>query len=114
MDSKQHTYIFEGKVVHGEGYGRKLGFPTVNIHIQDVEHLPPGVYSGEVSLDDKEYKAGIVISPTEKIESHLIGYSGNAYGKIVKIKINQFLRKHEKFASEAELIAQIKKDISQC
>lgn len=108
------SHIFTGKVVHGDGYGRKLGFPTVNLHIQDIELLPPGVYSGTVLMENSEYRAGIVISHQNKIEAHLIGYSGDAYGKEVTLIIKKFLRKYEKFNTEEELIAQITKDISQC
>lgn len=108
------SHIFTGKVVHGDGYGRKIGFPTVNLHIEDVGELPPGVYSGSVILEHTEYRAGVVIGPHSKVEAHLIGYSGDAYGLEVTLKINKFLRKYEKFETERELIDQITKDISQC
>ena len=106
----------KGKVIKGDGYGRKLGFPTVNLNSETrAEALPPpGVYVGMVILENKKYKTGIVIGPDNKIEAHLIGYDGDAYGKQVSLQINKFLREYKNFDTEKELIAQIKKDIEIC
>ena len=110
-------YELEGKVVEGNGYGRKLGFPTVNLDIKE-EHekeLPPeGVYAGTALLEDKEYRAGIVVGPEEKIEAHLIGYKGDAYEKTVVLKLQRFLRPYQKFETEEALKKQIEKDLSEC
>ncbi len=101
-------------MIKGDGYGRKLGFPTVNLEIR-TEALPPeGVYAGVATLDNVKYKAGIVSDPLKKIEAHLIGYNGDAYGKEVTLEIKKFLRAFKKFDIEEELIIQIKKDIEQC
>jgi len=103
-----------GIVIKGNSYGRKLGFPTVNLDV-DVKMLPPqGVYSGFSILEGKEYNAGIVVGPGNKIEAHLIGYNGDAYGKEVTLEIKKFLREFKKFDTEEELIIQIKKDIELC
>jgi FAD synthase len=113
-------YTIKGKVIKGDGYGRKIGFPTVNLGSSNTEALPPyGIYSGIVNLSGKKYKAGIVIGPLNKknlpkIEAHLIGYDGDAYGKQVSLQIKKFLRKYKKFKTEKELIAQIKKDLKKC
>ena len=107
-------YTISGKVIRGDGYGRKLGFPTINLGI-DTETLPPeGVYAGKVILDHKEYRAGIVFGPREKVEAHLIGYNGDAYGKEVTLEVNKFLREYKKFDTEEELIEQIGKDLKKC
>ncbi|OGI59484.1 hypothetical protein A3C60_01570 [Candidatus Nomurabacteria bacterium RIFCSPHIGHO2_02_FULL_37_45] len=111
-------YTIKGKVIRGDGYGRKLGFPTVNLETNAKELPKEGVYSGMATFDGKEYCAGIVIGPKEndqhKIEAHLIGYSDDAYEKEVILKINKFLREYKKFETEEELIVQIKKDIDIC
>ena len=96
------NYVISGKVIRGDGYGRKIGFPTVNLETEKsrTEALPPeGVYRGTVMLNTEflTYKAGIVIGPNEKIEAHLIGYKGDAYGKQVTLEIQKFLRKYKKF-----------------
>lgn len=132
------NYVITGRVIRGDGYGRKIGFPTVNLETKDV--LPPtGVYSGVASLDEKDYRAGIIIRPRGKvdpvrsrplehesvtvtsgrpasngIEAHLIGYNGDTYGKTVVLEVKKFLREYKKFDTEEELIAQIKLDLQEC
>ncbi len=106
--------VITGKVIKGDGYGRKLGFPTVNLEVGEQELPKEGVYAGEVSLEGKIYRAGIAIDPKRKIDAHLLGYAGDAYGKQVEFKINKFLREYKNFDTEEELIIQIKKDMSLC
>jgi riboflavin kinase/FMN adenylyltransferase len=104
-----------GIVIHGDGYGKKIGFPTVNLKTKTEARLPfSGVYAGSGELGGKNYRAGIVIGPHDKIEAHLIGFSGDAYGKKVVLRLEKFLRPYKNFSSEQELIEQIKKDIEQC
>ena len=113
-------YIYSGKVIKGDAYGRKIGFPTINIDRKNFSRLEKkpalGIYAGKALLNKKEYKAGIVIGPIDKkglpkLEAHLVGYNGNAYGKVAVLEVNKFLRKFKKFKTEEELIAQIKKDL---
>ncbi len=119
------NYIIKGRVIKGEGYGKKIGFPTANlsrngIHTEHTEALPPyGVYAGFVFIGTKNYRAGIVIGPLDrkglpKIEAHLVGFKGNLYGKKIILHLNKFLRKFRKFETERELIIQIKKDLEKC
>lgn len=74
------------------------------------------MYAGKVKLSGRIYGAGIIIGPLNKkglpkIEAHLIGFSGSAYGKTAIFEIKKFIRKFKKFKSEKELIVQIKKDL---
>lgn len=114
---------FKGTVIHGDKYGTKIGFPTINIDRRNFNSLKEkikfGIYSGEVLLNRKVYKAGIIIGPIDKkglpkLEAHLLNYKGNAYGKIVVFKLEKFLRKYKVFKTEQELINQIKQDINLC
>ena len=106
-------YKISGKVIHGDGYGKKIGFPTINLKTADK--LPEtGVYFGVGILENKKYKAGIVIDPNGKVDAHLIGYNNDAYGNMATLEIHKFLRKFKTFKTEKELIAQIKKDIEIC
>lgn len=107
-------YIISGIVIRGDGYGKKLGFPTVNLKIKEKKLPSGGVYSGVAELEGKKYRAGIVIGPNNKIEAHLIGYNGDAYSAKVILRIKNFLREYKKFNTEEELVAQIKKDITAC
>src|SRR3989338_10813232 len=108
------NHVISGTVVKGDGYGRKLGFPTVNLDSQ-IESKPlSGVYAGNAILEEVNYKAGIVINNEGRIEAHLIGYAGDAYGKSVTLEIKKFIREYKKFDSEEELIIQIRKDMELC
>lgn len=100
--------VLAGKVKKGKGYGRTIGFPTLNI--ENNSNIKHGIYAGRVVLGKKIYKAGIVIGETA--EAYLVGYRGNAYGKIATFKIKKFIRKFKKFKTEKELIEQIKKDVA--
>lgn len=113
-----------GKVIQGDGYGRKLGFPTVNLQVDiKAEELPSsGVYAGFAKLMSNTecltFRAGIVIGPEtngqKKVEAHLIGYDGDAYGKMVTLEVGKFIREFKKFNTEEELKKQIKDDIEKC
>lgn len=112
----------QGKVVQGEKFGRKLGFPTANLDrrqwIRQKMKIPHGVYGGQVKLPNgKKYKAGIVIGPLDKrglpkLEAHLIGFKGNLYGKRLTFYPTKFIRKFTTYQNEQLLKQQIKKDIA--
>ena len=110
----QKSITISGVVIRGDGYGRKIGFPTTNLDVKNQELPAAGVYAGHAILEDKKYQAGIVIGPGIKVEAHLIGYGGDAYGKDVILEINKFLREYKNFKTEIELIEQITKDIELC
>ena len=104
--------IVTGKIIKGYGYGKKLGFPTINIETGAQELPKEGVYTGGVTLEGKEYGAGIVVGPGSKVEAHLLGYADDAYGKEATIMIDKFIREYKKFDTEEELIKQINSDIN--
>ncbi len=110
----KNIVTISGKVVKGDGYGQKLGFPTVNLDLNVLGLIAPGVYIGSVILEKKNYRAGIAVNPEGKIDAHLIGYNGDAYGKEVTLQLETFLREYKKFNTEEELKIQIKKDIDIC
>ncbi len=109
--------IIIGKVIKGEQYGRKLGFPTANLDRREYNRkglkIKFGVYAGTSSTG---HKAAIVIGPMDKkglpkLEAHLIGYKGNLYGKKVTLTLIKYLRPFKKFKTEGELKQAIAKDI---
>jgi FAD synthase len=109
-----------GKVVRGDGYGKKIGFPTANLDVGDQEVPKDGVYSGFAILENlpaqagTKYLAGIVIGPNWKVEAHLIGFSGDLYGKELTLEVNEFIRDFKNFDTEEELKMQIGKDLEKC
>jgi riboflavin kinase/FMN adenylyltransferase len=105
-----------GKVIHGDGYGRTLGFPTANLEVlQTMEGLPPaGVYVGKADVGGIFYRTGILINPTGKVEAHLIGYDGDLYDKMMTLEVGEFVRPYRKFDTEADLINQITEDLKKC
>jgi riboflavin kinase/FMN adenylyltransferase len=107
-------YKISGLVVKGDSYGRKLGFPTINLETHTEATPPYGVYAGYAVLDDTEYRAGILINPNGKVEAHLLSYSGDAYGKRVTLQLKEFLREFKKFNTEDELKKQIGEDLKKC
>jgi len=116
-------YIIKGIVIKGDGYGKKIGYPTINLSRRNFLKMKMkpafGVYAGEVKLSGKTFRAGIVIGPLDKggkpkVEAHLINYRGRPYGVKVVFEIKKFIRRFKKFKSEKELIKQIEKDLKVC
>ena len=102
--------IIRGKVVEGDKYGRKLGFPTANLDTK-LDKFISGIYGGEATINKKTYRAAVVINNKGCIEAHLLGFRGDAYGKILDLNLKKILRDYIKFETEKELIIQIRKDI---
>lgn len=113
----------QGTVLHGAGYGRKIGFPTINLDRRQFSRLGRkpalGVYAGWVRLGGRQYRAGVIIGPVDRrglprVEAHLIGYSGDAYGRRAEIELGKFIRKFRAFRTEVALKRQIEKDLEKC
>ena len=113
------AYFINATVADGNHIGRTIGFPTINQHFAEGQLVPRyGVYSTEVTVNGRTCAAvtDIGVKPTvgaEKplAETHIIGYSGDLYGKSVDVRFRDFIRPEMKFASLDELKAQIAADI---
>ncbi len=111
---------FTAEVIEGDKRGRTFGFPTINQkYPEGLVKAKFGVYLVEVEVDGKRYRgvANIGVRPTYKTnccmsETYIKDFSGDLYGKQVKISLIKFLREEREFSSADELIAQIKADIS--
>lgn len=111
-------YRLSGRVRHGDKRGRTIGFPTLNLRLQENIVVAKGVYAVKVTgLDDKTYTgvANIGTRPTVggtelRLETHVYEYQGDAYGKHVCIELMHFIRPEQKFESFDDLFEQIKKD----
>ena len=113
------NYSLVGLVVHGNGNGNKIGFPTANLQLDYPYVLPKiGVYMGYVKLLNSTYKAIISVSthPTIQelneplIEVHLLYYKGDLYGRDIEVEFVSYMRDIYKFESVDDLIAQLNKD----
>ena len=109
-----------GKVTHGEHRGTGIGFPTVNLTVDAKMALPPdGVYATRAYIGEEEFQAMTNIGrrPTfgdnkeRTIESFILNYNQEIYGKELKIEIIQRLRDEKHFDSIDELKTQIAEDV---
>ncbi|HVY67713.1 MAG TPA: riboflavin kinase [Patescibacteria group bacterium] len=122
---RQGRHQVSGKVIHGDHFGRKLGFPTANLdrreYVRRGLKAKFGVYAGAVQVQNSKlkvqsYRAGIVIGPLDKrglpkIEAHLIGFRGNLYGRKLIIVLQKYLRPFKKYKNIEDLKKDIQKDI---
>lgn len=110
-------YSLSGRVRRGQQLGRKLGMPTVNLHLRRRPALRYGVYAVRVVCDGREWDgvANIGVRPTLGrspcvLEAHLFGASGSLYGKVVEVKFKKFLRDEQRFETLEALAAQMQRD----
>lgn len=111
---------FSGKVVAGERIGRTLGFPTANIDADAAAlGLERGVYAADVRVDGDGcvYRAMLNIGdrPTFAgkvctVEAHLLGFSGDLYGKVLQVDLRRKLREERRFPNVEELKRQLAED----
>jgi riboflavin kinase/FMN adenylyltransferase len=115
------NWTVDGVVQKGRQMGKKIGFPTCNIDIQDYVLAKPGVYAVKVlRSNNSKYLRGIAnlgYRPTfnqKKIllEVHLFNYSGNLYNKLLSVEFLKFIREEKKFKNVNQLKSQIKKDLN--
>ena len=109
--------IVEGVVIGGNRLGRKLGFPTANIAIDDSLAVENGVYSSKVYVEGEEYIAmtNVGVRPSvdgskRLLETHLFGFKGLLYGLTLKVELYDKIRDEKRFSSVDELRDQIAKD----
>lgn len=114
-----YEFFVQGKVIEGKKIGRTISFPTANLRYpKDIIRLPKGAYSAEVLLDNALYPsvANIGIRPTVSedrkllVEAHLLDYSGDIYGKDIKVIFRKKIRNEQKFDSLSSLKSRIIKD----
>jgi riboflavin kinase/FMN adenylyltransferase len=105
----------EGVVVSGDQRGGTLGFPTANLRV-DPDLLVPGfgIYAGAVG--DRRAAVSIGVNPhyggTERrVEAYLLDWEGDLYGERLVLELWQRLRDERAFASEADLVDQIARDV---
>ena len=114
------NWSIEGVVKKGRNMGKKIGFPTCNIDIENYVIARPGVYAVKVNiLNNNKILKGIAnlgYRPTfnqKKIllEVNIFNFSGNLYNKKLTVEFIKFIRKEKKFKGIHELRKQIKSDL---
>ncbi|MEY2613956.1 MAG: Riboflavin kinase [Planctomycetota bacterium] len=114
-------YRLIGRVEHGAGRGRTLGFPTANLESIPVLVPQHGVYAAKVCTEGGVFGTPVALhigpNPTfgeeaTKVEAHLIGYSGDLYGQEIELQIIDRVRTVRKFESKDALLAQLSTDIA--
>jgi riboflavin kinase/FMN adenylyltransferase len=117
-----HYYSLQGPVVQGNQLGRKLGYPTANIAVEDSFKLIPadGVYVIQARLKQEVLHgvASIGFRPTvngtnRTVEAFLFDYDTTLYGEILKIEFMEWLRPEVKFETVDLMIAAIDNDVAQ-
>lgn len=117
-----HAYSFSGTVVRGAGIGRKIGFPTANVQLDDEMKLLPsnGVYEVDVNIGGGCYKGvmNIGVKPTvcdrmlRSIEVHIMDFCGDVYGERIIVELVRRLRGEVNFGSVDALKLQIGVDVA--
>jgi riboflavin kinase/FMN adenylyltransferase len=107
----------DGTVVTGDQRGGTLGFPTANLQVMPDLLVPGfGIYAGAVG--ERRAAVSIGVNPhyggTERrVEAYLLDWTGDLYGDRIVLELWQRLRDERAFADEAELVAQIARDVEQ-
>ncbi len=111
-------FMLRGKVIGGKKLGRKIGFPTANMTYNDDYLLPKtGVYYTNILVDGVLHKgiSSVGFNPTVEgtdlsIETHILDFDEEIYGREVKVYFINYMRDEEKYDSLDELVIQLKKD----
>jgi riboflavin kinase/FMN adenylyltransferase len=110
-------YSISGTVIRGQQLGRRLGYPTANVHMRHERPALTGVYA--VRLDDMPGVANLGVRPTVagiaklRLEVHLFNFSGDLYRRHVHVSFFHKIRDEMKFAGLPELQQQIARDVIQ-
>jgi riboflavin kinase/FMN adenylyltransferase len=114
-------YEMEGIVSKGEGVGRTIGYPTINLSPENELYPANGVYATRLATRSSprafEAVTNVGTRPTlyedvaRTIETHVMGFSADVYGERVRLLFVERLREERKFGSVEELTAQIGRDV---
>ena len=113
-------FSVRGEVVHGRRLGRTFGMPTINIQPPEEKLLPPnGVYASTMMIDGvKRYGVtNIGLTPTvgaeprPGVETYIMDFSGDLYGKKVEVNLHTYMRTEMKFDTIEDLKEQMRLDM---
>lgn len=111
---------FLGTVIHGDGRGKTIGFPTANLDVaKNALTLPRGVYAVFVEYKGTTYGGmmNVGVRPTFKEgnhtllpEVHIFHFAEDIYGEILEVEVLTQLREEKVFTGKEALIAQLQED----
>lgn len=113
-------YTMSGRVVRGQQLGRRLGWPTANVHLYRYRSPLQGVFAVTVSLPSQEKVFGVAnvgVRPTlgsdhkPLLEVHLLDRSDDLYGSTIVVEFKHKLREEQRFDDLKQLTAQVQRDI---
>ena len=112
------NWCVEGRVIKGKKRGRKIGFPTCNMNLNNYVIPKHGVYAVKVNFGNvnKDGIANVGYRPTFKgqnllLETNIFGINKNLYNKVISVSFKKFIRPEKKFRNFEQLKKQIKVDI---
>ena len=113
-------YAVEGRVVRGDQRGQGLGFPTANVRPRNPLLVPDGVYAVRLRWNGerRDGVANVGRNPTfgqgrvRTLEAHLFDFTGDLYGRALRVEFVGRLRGEKTFASPQELVQQIRDDVA--
>jgi riboflavin kinase/FMN adenylyltransferase len=118
-----HPYSIAGVVVKGQQIGRRIGFPTANIKVEEVNKLIPkeGVYAVNVNFENKKFSGMLNIGyrPTVgkdnelSIEVHIFDFQKTIYGKQLTIELIKHVRNEIQFTNVNDLKKQLEQDLTE-
>jgi riboflavin kinase/FMN adenylyltransferase len=116
-----YRWFAVGRVEHGAGRGRDLGFPTANLRLPPDSRLRHGIYAVRVQRPGGAIHDGVAsfgVRPVFEggeplLEVHLIDFEGGLYGEEIAVAFLGWIRPEQHFESVAALIAAISADVGQ-
>ncbi len=101
------TYAMHGKVIRGEGLGRKLGFPTANMRVHRRVTPLDGIFRRQSARHSCAALPGVASLGTRPtvggrevlLEAHLFDFDADLYGRWLAVEFVQRLREERKFES---------------
>lgn len=113
-------WFVEGPVVHGDKRGRNLGFPTANMKLAGNCTLRQGVYAVRARIEGCWYAGAANFGRRIQfgdgpplLETYVLDFSGDLYGKDVRIEFCRFLRDEARFGSVDDLVVQMGRDVEE-
>jgi len=118
------NYSASGKVVRGDGIGRRLGFPTANMGVHPAKILPPGIFAVRVKLGKEMFYGVVNVGRRPTVDSlarhggrllsevHILDFDRDIYGHDLEVEFLRHLRPEKKFSSKEALQRGILQDIN--